>query len=640
MTTAPGRPPPRRQASAARARRHAAHASVTPIIHAVWPGRPYPLGATWDGEGVNFALFQSTPSASSCASSTEAVAASCSASTLRERTGRRLALLSAGSAARACSTAIASTAPTSPKKATASTRTSCCSILTRSRSSGPLRWSDAMFGYTRRAAGARICPSTAATAQPACRNAAVIDSAFTWGDDRAPRDAVERHRHLRAARARLHAAASRGAASRCAAPTRASPPRRSSTTCNGSASPPSSCCPCTPSSTTAAWSSSACATTGATTASASSRRTMRYSASGTLDEFKTMVKTLHAAGIEVILDVVYNHTAEGNHLGPTLSLSRHRQPGLLPPRRGSALLRRLHRHRQHARLLHPRVLQLIFDSLRYWVTEMHVDGFRFDLASTLAREQHDVRLLRRVPRHRPPGSGALAGQAHRRAVGPRRGRLPGRQLPARLGGMERHATATPCARSGRATAVSSASSRSRLTGSSDLFGWSGRAPHASINFITAHDGFTLRDLVSLQRQAQRGQRRRQPRRRIAQPHLELRRRGPDRRSRDQRAAPAPEAQLPRHAASSRRACRCCVAGDELGRTQGGNNNAYCQDNELIVARTGSSTATRRRCGLHRARDRAAQQASAVPPPHVSSAGAPCMSPKPRTSSGSIPTATR
>ena len=110
-----------------------------------------------------------------------------------------------------------------------------------------------------------------------------------------------------------------------------------------------------------------------------------------------MVKALHAAGIEVILDVVYNHTAEGNHLGPTLSFRGidNRAYYRLDPRR-PALLHRLHRHRQHARTCAiPRALQLIMDSLRYWVLEMHVDGFRFDLASALARELHDVDRLRR-----------------------------------------------------------------------------------------------------------------------------------------------------------------------------------------------------------------------------------------------------
>ncbi len=151
-----------------------------------------------------------------------------------------------------------------------------------------------------------------------------------------------------------------------------------------------------------------------------------------------MVKTLHAAGIEVILDVVYNHTAEGNHLGPTLSLK-----GI----DNAAYYRLVADDPRHymdytgtgnsLNMRHPHVLQLIMDCLRYWVTEMHVDGFRFDLAATLARELHDVDrlsaffdLIQQDPVDQP-------GQADRRAVGRRRGRLPGRQLPAAVVGVER-----------------------------------------------------------------------------------------------------------------------------------------------------------------------------------------------------------
>ena len=158
-----------------------------------------------------------------------------------------------------------------------------------------------------------------------------------------------------------------------------------------------------------------------------------------VNEFKTMVKSLHAAGIEVILDVVYNHTAEGNHLGPTLSFRGIDNACLLPP--GAATIRATTwttpARGNTLNMLHPRTMQLIMDSLRYWVLEMHVDGFRFDLAATLARELHEVDRLSRLLRHHPPGSGALAGQADRRAVGRRRGRLSGRQLPGPLDGVER-----------------------------------------------------------------------------------------------------------------------------------------------------------------------------------------------------------
>ncbi len=165
----------------------------------------------------------------------------------------------------------------------------------------------------------------------------------------------------------------------------------------------------------------------------------RYSAAGHLSEFKTMVKALHAAGIEVILDVVYNHTAEGNHLGPTLVLSRHRQQGLLPSRArpASAITRTTPAAAIRSTCCIPRVLQLIMDSLRYWVLEMHVDGFRFDLASALARELHEVDRLGAFFDiiHQDPVLSQVKLIAEPWDLGRRR--LPGRQLPGGLGGVER-----------------------------------------------------------------------------------------------------------------------------------------------------------------------------------------------------------
>ena len=208
-------------------------------------------------------------------------------------------------------------------------------------------------------------------------------------------------------------------------------------------------------------------------------------------------RSLHEAGIEVILDVVYNHTAEGNHLGPTLSF------------RGidnEAYYRLVDDDPQYymdytgtgnsLNVRHPHSLQLIMDSLRYWVTEMHVDGFRFDLASTLAREFYDVDRLVDVLRARAAGPGRVAGQADRRAVGRRPRRLPGRQLPAAVDRVERqvprHRPRLLARRAGARSASSRRGSPARPTCTSS----DGRRPVASINFVTAHDGFTLADLVS------------------------------------------------------------------------------------------------------------------------------------------------
>ena len=214
-------------------------------------------------------------------------------------------------------------------------------------------------------------------------------------------------------------------------------------------------------------------------------------------EFKEMVARFHDAGIEVILDVVYNHTAEGNELGPTLSfkgIDNASYYRLLPDQQryyindtgtGNTL-----------NLSHQRVLQMVTDSLRYWVQEMHVDGFRFDLGTILARETHGF----------DEGGGFLdacrqdpvlsAGQTDRRALGLRARRLSGRPLSARLGRMERPLSATPCARIWKGDEGMLADFATRITGSGRSFNQRGRKPWASVNFITAHDGFTLNDLVS------------------------------------------------------------------------------------------------------------------------------------------------
>ena len=298
-------------------------------------------------------------------------------------------------------------------------------------------------------------------------------------------------------------------------------------------------------------------------------------------EFKTMVKTLHREGIEVILDVVYNHTAEGNHLGPTLcfrgidNASYYR----LLPRRRPALLHGLHRLRQHAQHDASARAALIMDSLRYWVLEMHVDGFRFDLASALARELHEVDRLGAFFDiiHQDPVLSQVKLIAEPWDLG--EGGYQVGNFPVLLGGMERQSIATPCAASGRAMRDRSAASAYRLTGSSDLYDQSGRKPYASINFVTAHDGFTLHDLVSYNEKHNEA-------------NGEDNRDGTTTTSAGTAASKvpptipaiielraAPETQFSRHADSL--AGRAdALAGDEIGRTQQGNNNAYCQDNEI------------------------------------------------------------
>ncbi len=309
----------------------------------------------------------------------------------------------------------------------------------------------------------------------------------------------------------------------------------------------------------------------------------RYSASAdpleAVREFKTMVRALHAAGIEVILDVVYNHTAEGSHLGPTLSL------------RGidnACYYRLTDKDRRYYQdftgcgntlnMQHPRVLQLIMDSLRYWVQEMHVDGFRFDLASALARELYAVDRLSAFFDiiHQDPVLSQVKLIAEPWDLG-EGGYMVG-NFP--VGWTEWNGKYRDSVRrfwkgdGGLANEIAM-----RLAGSSDLYQDDGRAPYASINFVTCHDGFTLRDLVTYN-----------------QKHNEANREGNrdgDSHNNSWNCGVEGETDDPAVNAMRARQMRNLMAtllfsqgvpmlsgGDEIGRTQRGNNNGYCQDNEL------------------------------------------------------------
>jgi glycogen operon protein len=310
---------------------------------------------------------------------------------------------------------------------------------------------------------------------------------------------------------------------------------------------------------------------------------MRYSAhrrpGASVLEFKRMVRALHAAGLEVILDVVYNHTAEGNHLGPTLSLrgiDNATYYRLSPEDRryyvdftgcGNTL-----------NVTQPQVLQLIMDSLRYWVLEMHVDGFRFDLASTLARELHDVDRLSAFLDiiHQDPVLSQvklIAEPWDLGAGGYQVGQFP--VLWTEWNGRYRDTVR----RFWRGDAGSTSEMATRLAGSSDLYGHSGRRPYASINFITAHDGFTLHDLVSYD-------------------HKHNEANGEDNRDGENHnlswncghEGPIDDPAIRELRERQKRNLLATLllsqgvpmlsGGDEMGRTQRGNNNAYCQDNEI------------------------------------------------------------
>src|SRR5687768_2825871 len=308
---------------------------------------------------------------------------------------------------------------------------------------------------------------------------------------------------------------------------------------------------------------------------------VRYAAHSTdsVREFKRMVKALHSAGLEVILDVVYNHTAEGNHLGPTLSLrgiDNETYYRLTPDNKryyldftgcGNTL-----------NMQSPQVLQLIMDSLRYWVLEMHVDGFRFDLASALARELYDVDRLASFFDiiHQDPVLSQVKLIAEPWDLGQggyQVGNFP--VLWTEWNGKYRDTVR----RFWRGDGGTVSELATRLSGSNDLYAHSGRKPYASINFVTAHDGFTLNDLVSYDGKHNEA-------------NLENNNDGENNNLSHNHGAEGPTDD-PAIADLRRRQVRNFMAtlllsqgvpmishGDELARTQQGNNNAYCQDNEL------------------------------------------------------------
>jgi glycogen operon protein len=309
----------------------------------------------------------------------------------------------------------------------------------------------------------------------------------------------------------------------------------------------------------------------------------RYASNDTpghqVEEFKTMVKTLHREGIEVILDVVYNHTAEGNHLGPTLcfrGIDNASYYRLVPDNRryymdytgcGNTL-----------NMLHPHTLQLIMDSLRYWVLEMHVDGFRFDLAAALARELHEVDRL-----------GAFFDIIHQDPVlsqvkliaepwdlgegGYQVGNFP--VLWAEWNAEYRDTVR----RFWKGDEGQVGALAYRLTGSSDLYERSGRRPYASINFVTAHDGFTLADLVSYNAKHNEANGEENQDGHNENLSWNCGEEGP---TSDQTILALRARQQRNFLATLllSQGVPMLQAGDEIGRTQHGNNNAYCQDNEI------------------------------------------------------------
>ncbi|MDP2433118.1 MAG: glycogen debranching protein GlgX, partial [Pseudomonadota bacterium] len=462
-------------------------------ITAIWPGAPFPRGATWDGEGVNFALFSENATRVELCIFDPSGRRELQRVELRERTD----LIWHCYLPEARPGLLYGYRVHGPYDPANGHRFNPNKLLIEPYAKdivGPLRWSDAHFGYKigSRREDLSFDRRDNAAGMPKCR---VVDPAFTWGEDKAPNipwsDMVVYEMHVRGF-TMLHPGV----------------PKPLRGTYAGLATAPVI---------------DHLKRLGVTSvelmpvhAFVDDRHLIerglanywgynslgffapdhRFSASGVVSEFKTMVKTFHSNGMEVILDVVYNHTAEGNHLGPTLGFrgvdnaAYYRLVGDNPRYNmdytgcGNTL-----------NLRHPRVLQMIMDSLRYWVLEMHVDGFRFDLASALARELHAVNrlgaffdilvqdpVLSQVKLIAEPWDLGEGGYQ----VG---------NFPAGWGEWNDQYRDTMRAYwKGDGDLIGDFARR--LTGSSDFYDHSGRKPYASINFINAHDGYTLHDLVS------------------------------------------------------------------------------------------------------------------------------------------------
>jgi isoamylase len=544
----------------------------------MWPGKPYSLGATWDGLGVNFALYTEHAERVDLVLFDGADDAAPSAqATLPERTGP----VWHGYAPGLQPGQLYGYRVWGPYRPDAGHRFNPHKVLLDpyARAIGrPLRWHDGLFGYTVGDAQGDLSFDGRDSAAWAPLGA-VVEDAFEWGDDRRPgtawEDTVIYETHVKGI-SRLHPevpAALRG-------------------TYLGLSSEPIV---------------EHLRALGVTTVELLPVQTFvsdrhlverglanywgynplayfaaepRYASAGPLAamrEFKMMVRALHAAGLEVIIDVVYNHTGEGNHLGPTLAfrgIDNAAYYKLSPDPRyymdytgtGNTLDPG-----------NPYVLQLITDSLRYWVEQMHVDGFRFDLAAALAREFYDVNMLGsffKIIQQDPVLSRVklIAEPWDVGEGGYQVGNFP--WLWAEWNGRYRDAVR----RFWRGDPGQVAEFATRIAGSADLYARSGRKPYASINFVTAHDGFVLVDLVSYERK--RNEANGEENRDGADDNHSTNcgAEGPS----DDAAVLACRAELTRSLVATlllSQGVPMLAGGTELSHTQGGNNNAYCQDNE-------------------------------------------------------------
>lgn len=546
----------------------------------VWPGRPYPLGATWDGRGVNFALYsENAAKVELCLFDDVGDKQEVTRIPLSEQTNL------------AWHVYLPDVRPGQlygyrvhgPYEPQHGHRFNANKVLldpyAKSVARMP-RWTDATSGYVIGDKHLDLSFSTADSAADAPLGC-VIDEAFTWGEDRSPKTPTHQTIIYE-----LHVKGFTKLNERI--------PEELRGTYAGLASEPSirflrelgitavELLPIHMHSNDRFlvergldnyWGYNTLSFFAPEPSYASSTHP-----SEVIHEFKSMVRALHDADIEVILDVVYNHTAEGNQLGPTVSfrgIDNASYYRLAPDPRyymdytgcGNTL-----------NMCNPRVLQFIMDSLRYWVTSMHVDGFRFDLASTLARELHEVDKL-----------GAFFDIIHQDPVlsqvkliaepwdlgegGYQVGNFP-------IGWSEWNGRYRDCVRRfWKGDGGVASEFATRISGSSDLYEWSGRRPHASVNFITCHDGFTLNDLVSYDSK-----------------HNEANGEGNRDGTNDNDSwncgveGPSDDPAINELREKKKRAFLATLilsrgipmllSGDEFSHTQRGNNNAYCQDNEI------------------------------------------------------------
>ncbi|MBY0527288.1 MAG: glycogen debranching protein GlgX [Gemmataceae bacterium] len=547
----------------------------------VWPGTPYPLGATWDGAGVNFALVsEHATKVELCLF--DAVDAKTEAQRIPLREQSDLVWHSYLPDARPGQLyGYRVHGPYDPK---AGHRFNPKKVLLDpyARCLGRMiTWGDEMFGY-RIGNGDEDFTADDRDNAGMAPLAVVVDTAFTWGDDRPPRTPWHKtiiyETHVKgftklhprvpenqrgtyagiASEAAIRHLTELGVTAVELLPVHHHVNDRHLTEKN----------------LTNYWGYNSLAFFAPD---------LRYCSSEAIGEsvreFKMMVRALHGAGLEVILDVVYNHTAEGSHLGPTLSfrgidnMMYYRlvadNPRYYMDYTGCG---------NTLQMQSPRVLQLIMDSLRYWVQEMHVDGFRFDLASALARELHEVDRLGAFFDiiHQDPVLSQvklIAEPWDLGAGGYQVGNFP--VLWTEWNGKYRDSVRHFWKGDGGAVSEFA----TRLSGSSDLYQWSGKKPYSSINFITAHDGFTLNDLVSYNEKHNEA-------------NGESGRDGTDDNISWNCGVEGPTGDPAIRALRERQkrnflatlflsqGVPMLVAGDEMGHTQKGNNNAYCQDNDI------------------------------------------------------------